>query len=74
MNKIDFSGLKTMYVNCTLKRSPEKSHTQGLLDLSVGIMKNEGVQLDQIRLADQNHSLVMMKCFQNTELQSAEKM
>lgn len=55
MDKIDFSGLKAMYVNCTLKKSPEKSHTQGLMDLSVNIMKNEGVQVDQIRFV--NHEV-----------------
>jgi len=41
MNTPDFSGLKTMYVNCTLKRSPETSHTQGLMDVSAHIMKKE---------------------------------
>jgi len=46
MNTPDFSGLKTMYVNCTLKRSPEKSHTQGLMDVSAHIMKKENVQVD----------------------------
>ncbi len=29
----DFSDLRALYVNCTLKRSPEVSHTQGLADL-----------------------------------------
>ena len=24
-----FDGLRALYVNCTLKRSPEPSHTQG---------------------------------------------
>ena len=34
----DFSDLRALYVNCTLKRSPEPSHTQGLIDLSKAIM------------------------------------
>ena len=50
----DFSGLKAMYVNCTLKKSPEISHTQGLMDVSIGIMKKEGVQVDQMKLVDHN--------------------
>jgi len=33
---LDFSGLRAMFINCTLKKSPEKSHTQGLVDASGG--------------------------------------
>lgn len=52
MNKIDFTTLSAVYVNCTLKKSPEKSHTRGLMDVSMGIMKKEGVKVDEIRLVD----------------------
>lgn len=52
MEQFDFSELKAMYVNCTLKKSPELSHTQGLMDVSAGIMKREGVQVKHIRLVD----------------------
>lgn len=48
----DFSNLKAAYVNCTLKSSPEKSHTQGLMDVSASIMKKEGVAVENIRLVD----------------------
>ena len=41
MEKTDFSDLKAMYVNCSLKRSPELSHTQGLMDVSMKIMEKE---------------------------------
>ena len=27
----DFSDLRATYLNCTLNRSPERSHTQGLM-------------------------------------------
>ena len=33
----DFSDLRALYVNCTLTRSPEPSHTQRLIDKSVAI-------------------------------------
>ena len=33
-----FDGLRALFVNCTLKRSPEPSHTQGLIDVSRSIM------------------------------------
>jgi multimeric flavodoxin WrbA len=48
----DFSGLKAMYINCTLKRSPEVSNTQGLVDRSVALMRDNGVEVDQIRAVD----------------------
>ena len=48
----DFSGLKATYVNCTLKKSPELSHTQGLVDRSAAIMREHGVTVDEIRFVD----------------------
>ncbi|MFE3292219.1 flavodoxin family protein [Rhodococcus sp. NPDC059234] len=47
-----FDGLLAVYVNCTLKRSPERSNTQGLIDRSVGLMREAGVAVDQIRAVD----------------------
>jgi hypothetical protein len=38
-----FDDLHALYVNCTLKRSPERSHTQGLIDRSRSIMERHGV-------------------------------
>ncbi len=52
MNNFDFSHLKAVYVNCTLKKSPEITHTQGLMDVSRMIMEKEGVKTDVIRLVD----------------------
>ncbi|PPK94826.1 multimeric flavodoxin WrbA [Nonlabens xylanidelens] len=52
MNKPDFSKLKALYINCTLKRSPEKSHTKVLMDVSANIMKKEGVDVEHIRFID----------------------
>ncbi|KOS57507.1 flavodoxin family protein [Rhodococcus rhodochrous] len=47
-----FEGLRAMFVNCTLKRSPDTSNTQGLIDRSVALMEREGVTVDQIRAVD----------------------
>lgn len=52
MEKQDFSQLKAMYVNCTLKKSPEKSHTAGLMEVSKNIMRKEVVQVEELRLID----------------------
>ncbi|MDP9028066.1 MAG: flavodoxin family protein [Actinomycetota bacterium] len=48
----DFSDLKALYLNCTLKRSPELSHTQGLMDRSIRLMRDNGVHVDALRLID----------------------
>ncbi len=48
----DFSDLRALVVNCTLKRSPEPSHTQGLADRSIEIMRRQGVTVDVIRAVD----------------------
>lgn len=47
-----FEGVLAVYVNCTLKRSPERSHTQGLIDRSVELIRGAGVAVDQIRAVD----------------------
>src|ERR687889_2760899 len=48
----DFSDLKALYLNCTLKRSPELSHTEGLVRISRGIMQNQGVSVEELRPVD----------------------
>jgi len=48
----DFSDLRALFVNCTLKPSPAVSNTQGLMDISIAIMEANGVTVDQIRAVD----------------------
>ena len=52
MKEMDFSKLKVVYVNCTLKKSPQESHTKSLMDVSKAIMVKENVKIDEIRLID----------------------
>ena len=42
----DFTGPAGTFLNCTLKRSPEPSHTQGLVDVSAAIMRKHGVEVE----------------------------
>ncbi len=49
---VDVSGLRAMFVNCTLKRSPEVSHTEGLVDASAAIMRHNGVEVEVCRAVD----------------------
>jgi multimeric flavodoxin WrbA len=48
----DFAGLRALFINCTLKRSPEPSNTQGLVDASRAIMGKHGVHVDVVRAID----------------------
>ncbi|HEX8771721.1 MAG TPA: NAD(P)H-dependent oxidoreductase [Acidimicrobiales bacterium] len=50
----DFSDLRALFINCTLKRSPELSHTQGLADIPIEIMRRQGVAVDEIRAIDRD--------------------
>ena len=47
-----YADLRALFVNCTLKRSPELSHTEGLAKLSIGIMQHRGVDVQVVRAAD----------------------
>src|SRR5262245_7117025 len=47
-----FDDLRALFVNCTLKRSPEPSHTDGLIELSSGIMRQRGVAVEVLRAVD----------------------
>jgi multimeric flavodoxin WrbA len=48
----DYSDLKAVFVNCTLKRSPRTSHTAGLMGVSRQIMEASGVSTAMIRAVD----------------------
>lgn len=50
--KHDFSDLKALFFNCTLKKSPDVSNTEGLIDVSVKIMQKHGVATKVIRPID----------------------
>lgn len=47
-----YDDLRALFVNCTLKRAPERSHTQGLVDRSRAIMEEQGVAVDVLRAVD----------------------
>jgi multimeric flavodoxin WrbA len=47
-----YDDLRALFINCTLKRSPERSNTEGLVDVSRGILEKQGVQVEVIRAID----------------------
>lgn len=50
----DFSVLRALFINCTLKPSPQLSHTEGLMKKSVAIMEKHSVAVEIIRAVDYN--------------------
>lgn len=52
MSEYNFTGLKALFINATLKKSPETSHTDILIDISAAIMQKQGVSTDVIRAID----------------------
>ncbi|MFE7323907.1 flavodoxin family protein [Streptomyces sp. NPDC057565] len=47
-----YDNLRAVVINCTLKRSPEVSNTQGLIDRSRAVMEAQGVGVDVVRAVD----------------------
>lgn len=49
-----YDDLTALFVNCSLKRSSETSHTQKLMDVALFIMEAQGVKTSTIRAADKD--------------------
>ncbi|EUA86399.1 NADPH-dependent FMN reductase family protein [Mycobacterium ulcerans str. Harvey] len=49
-----FDGLRALFINTTLKRSPDLSHTEGLIARSSQIMREHCVEVDSFRAIDHN--------------------
>ena len=47
-----YNDLSAVFVNTSLKRSSETSHTQTLMDLAIAIMETQGVKTTTLRVAD----------------------
>ncbi len=47
-----YNDLKALFINTTLTKSPNKSHTQLLIDISADIMRKQGVEVEQFRSVD----------------------
>jgi multimeric flavodoxin WrbA len=50
----DFSGMKALFFNGTLTKSPDNSHTEKLINLSKAIMEKHGIQTKVIRTIDED--------------------
>ena len=47
-----YDDLKALFINCTLKKTPQTSNTRGLMDVSANIMRKQGINVEFIRAVD----------------------
>ena len=57
----DFSDIKALYLNCSIKQKSSESHTQILMDKSANIMKAEGVEVEHVYALDSQIAFGMIK-------------
>lgn len=48
----DFSSLRALYLNCSLKSDNSESHTQRLIDHSMAVMRHNDVDAESIHILD----------------------
>ena len=48
----DYNDLSAVFINSSLKRSSERSHTQTLMDVAIAVMEAQGVTTTTLRAAD----------------------
>lgn len=58
---IDFSDLRALYINCSIKTDKTKSHTQLLMNRAAGIMQTEGVKVEHLYALDHAIAFGMIK-------------
>jgi multimeric flavodoxin WrbA len=46
------AGITALGLNCTLKKSPERSHTEALMDRVLGLLRDHAVEAELIRPVD----------------------
>ena len=66
-NTSDFTGLKALLLNCSIKKDKTQSHTQRLLNRVAGIMKAEGVKVTQEYILDYDIAFGMIKDGKETD-------
>jgi multimeric flavodoxin WrbA len=48
MAMTNFSDLRALFINCSIKKNPAESHTQRLINRVAGVMEKEGVQVEEV--------------------------
>lgn len=60
-NSNNHSGLKALFINCSIKKDKAQSHTQLLIDKVAAIMKAEEVAVEQVYALDHQIAFGMIK-------------
>ncbi len=60
-NQTKFSGLRALFINCSIKYNKEDSHTQKLMNRSSGIMKSQGLEVEHVYALDYDIAFGMIK-------------
>lgn len=47
-----YDDLRALFINCTLKPSPEMSHTDVLMEVSIAVMREQGAFVESLRAVD----------------------
>lgn len=55
------SDLRALFINCSIKKDKNQSHTQRLMNRVAGIMEQEGVQVEQLYALDHKIAFGMIK-------------
>lgn len=61
MEHKDFSDLKALFINCSIKKDESLSHTQRLLNRVAQVMEKEGLWVKQLYLLDHKVAFGMIK-------------
>jgi multimeric flavodoxin WrbA len=56
-----YDDLKALFINCSIKKDKNESHTQRLINRSVGIMRQAGVEVEQVYVLDYRIAFGMEK-------------
>lgn len=56
-----FSGVRALFINCSIKKDKTQSHTQRLMNRVIGVMAAQGVDVDQVYALDHTIAFGMIK-------------
>jgi multimeric flavodoxin WrbA len=56
-----YDDLKALFINCSIKKDKNESHTQRLMNRSAGIMREAGVEVEQVYVLDYRIAFGMVK-------------
>ena len=60
-NANEFSDLKALFINCTIKYDKKQSHTLRLLNRAAGVMESQGVKVEMLHALDYDIAFGMEK-------------